>query len=129
MLDASGSQSRNQANVATQAYIISKALTMCNIPNRVMGFSSFMDYTIIKRFKNYEDSIECSENIFEYFCAGNNRDGLAIKAVCDHLIDRVEENKLLIVLSDGRPNDVKIGKDIERFSDIVSVYLKKVIRN
>ncbi|MGL5348659.1 MAG: nitric oxide reductase activation-like protein [Peptostreptococcaceae bacterium] len=190
LLDASGSQSRNQANVATQAYIISKALTMCSIPNRVMGFSSFMDYTIIKRFKDYEDGVECSENIFEYFCAGNNRDGLAIKSVCDHLLDRDEENKILIVLSDGRPNDVKIGKDrertirgemsyrgvagvkdtanevrkarqkgilvlgvftgkendleverliygkdfiytkeIERFSDIVSMYLKKVIRN
>lgn len=190
LLDASGSQSRNQANVATQAYIISKALTMCNIPNRVMGFSSFMDYTIIKRFKDYEDTIESTDNIFEYFCAGNNRDGLAIKSVCEHLIDRSEENKILIVLSDGRPNDVKIGKDrertirgemsyrgpvgikdtanevrnarqkgilvlgvftgkesdleaekliygkdfiytkdIERFSDIVSMYLKKVIRN
>ena len=28
LLDSSGSQSRNQANVATQAYIIARALTM-----------------------------------------------------------------------------------------------------
>ncbi|MGL6105622.1 nitric oxide reductase activation-like protein [Romboutsia sp.] len=114
LLDASGSQSRNQANVAAQAYIIAMALTMANIPNRVMGFSSFMDYTIMKRFKDYDDSIHTSENIFEYFCAGNNRDGLAIKAASEELLNRDEENKILIVLSDGRPNDVKIGKDRER---------------
>ncbi len=190
LLDSSGSQSRNQANVATQAYVIARALTMVGIPNRVMGFSSFMDYTILKRFKDYEDNIDSSENIFEYFCAGNNRDGLAIKSTCEGLSERNEENKILIVLSDGRPNDVKIGKDrersirgemayrgivgvrdaanevrkarqngilvlgvftgkeidleaerliygkdfiytkdIERFSDIVSMYLKKIIRN
>ena len=152
--------------------------------------SSFIDYTILKRFRDYDDKIESSENIFEYYCTGNNRDGLAIKSTCDFLLDRKEENKILIILSDGKPNDVKIGKDrersirgemayrgavgikdtanevrrarqqwilgwgvftgkesdleaerliygkdfiytkdIERFSDIVSMYLKKVIRN
>ena len=38
------------------------------------------------------------ENIFEYFAAGNNRDGLAIKATCDGLLEREEENKILIVI-------------------------------
>jgi len=114
LLDGSGSQSRNQSNVATQAYIISKALIKSNIPNRVVGFSSFMDYTILKRFRDYDDSEEYCENIFDYFCTGNNRDGLAIKSICHELINRDEENKILIVLSDGKPNDVKIGKDREK---------------
>ncbi|MCH1959099.1 nitric oxide reductase activation-like protein [Romboutsia hominis] len=114
LLDSSGSQTRNQANVAIQAYIISTALTKAGIPNRVMGFSSLMDYTILKRFRDYEDKITNNENIFEYFCAGNNRDGLAIKSICEGLLEREEENKILIVLSDGRPNDIKIGKDRER---------------
>lgn len=114
LLDGSGSQSRNQGNVATQAYIISKALIKANIPNRVVGFSSFMDYTILKRFRDYDDNEESCENIFDYFCTGNNRDGLAIKSICHELINRNEENKILIVLSDGKPNDVKIGKDREK---------------
>lgn len=190
LLDSSGSQSRNQYRVSIQAYIIASALTLAKVPNRVIGFSSFLDYTILKRFRDYKDSINTNENIFEYFCAGNNRDGLAIKSVCDGLLERDEENKILIVLSDGKPNDVKIGsskersirgetsykgeiavkdtarevrnarkkgilvlgvftgkeneliaekliygkdfiyaKDIERFSDIVSMYLKKIIKN
>lgn len=114
LLDGSGSQSRNQYDVATQAYIISKALIKANIPNRVVGFSSFMDYTILKRFRDYDDNEESCENIFDYFCTGNNRDGLAIKSICHELINRNEENKILIVLSDGKPNDVKIGKDREK---------------
>lgn len=190
LLDASGSQSRNQFNVAIQAYIIASALTSIGIPNRVMGYLSFLDYTVLKRYRDYNDNINSCENIFEYFAAGNNRDGLAIKATCESLLEREEENKILIVLSDGKPNDVKIGKDrsrslrgeasykglvgvkdtalevrkarkqgilvlgvftgkevdleaekiiygkdfiytkdIERFSDIVAMYLKKIIKN
>jgi nitric oxide reductase activation protein len=87
---------------------------MAGIANRVMSFSSFMDYTILKRFRNYDENLDSCENIFEYFCAGNNRDGLAIKSICDGLLKRSEENKILIVLSDGKPNDVKFGKDRER---------------
>ena len=37
-----------------------------------------------------------------------------IKATCEGLWEREEENKILIVLSDGKPNDVKIGKDSSR---------------
>lgn len=114
LLDGSGSQRRNQSDIATQAYTISMALTMAGIANRVMSFSSFMDYTILKRFRNYDENLDSCENIFEYFCAGNNRDGLAIKSICDGLLKRSEENKILIVLSDGKPNDVKFGKDRER---------------
>lgn len=114
LLDASGSQSRNQFNVAIQAYIITMALTSIGIPNRVMGYLSFLDYTILKRYRDYNDNINSCENIFEYFSAGNNRDGLAIKATCHSLKEREEENKILIVLSDGKPNDVKFGKDRAR---------------
>lgn len=109
LLDASGSQSKNQTRVANQGYIISQALTLANIPNRVTSFCSFLDYTILRRFRDYNSSIDESENIFEYFSAGNNRDGLAINAVCENLIIKEEENKILIVLSDGKPNDIKIG--------------------
>lgn len=114
LLDSSGSQTSKQFMVAIQAYILSAALTLAGIPNRVMGFQSFLDYTILKRFRDYNDNVRKCEDIFEYYCSGNNRDGLAIKATCDGLLEREEENKILIVLSDGKPNDVKIGKDSSR---------------
>jgi Nitric oxide reductase activation protein len=110
LIDSSGSQRRNQSNVAIQAYILAMALTQLGIPNRVLGFSSFLDYTVIKRFRDYESPLSANDNIFEYYCSGNNRDGLAIKTTCEDLIKRGEDNKSLIVLSDGRPNDIKVGK-------------------
>lgn len=110
LIDSSGSQRRNQAMVATQAYVLAQSLTLNAIPNRVMGFSSFLDYTILKRYRDYESNLRANDNIFEYFCTGNNRDGLAIKTVVEDLKNRPEENKILIILSDGRPNDIKVGK-------------------
>ncbi|ABR49667.1 Nitric oxide reductase activation protein-like protein [Alkaliphilus metalliredigens QYMF] len=114
LLDASGSQVARQGKVATQGYIISEGLTLAGIPNRVMSFCNLLDYTILRRFRDYTSPRSENENIFEYFSAGNNRDGLAIQAVCQGLLNRSEENKILIVLSDGKPNDVKISKDNTR---------------
>lgn len=110
LIDSSGSQRRNQPKVAAQAYVLSQALTLAGIPNRVNGFSSFLDYTVIKRFRDYHDKITENSNIFEYHCTGNNRDGLAIRTIVSQLIKREEDNKVLIILSDGRPNDIKVGK-------------------
>ncbi|MGL4282388.1 MAG: nitric oxide reductase activation-like protein, partial [Eubacterium aggregans] len=110
LIDASGSQSRNKYRVAAQAYILTEALTGAGIPTRVQGYSSFLDFSILKRFRDYESPHAANENIFEYFCSGNNRDGLAIKAATYDLIKRPEENRILIVLSDGRPNDLHVGK-------------------
>ncbi|AKL94746.1 nitric oxide reductase activation protein [Clostridium aceticum] len=111
LLDASGSQIARQGKVASQGYIISEALTLAGIPNRVMSFCNFLDYTILRRFRDYTSPRSENQNIFEYFSAGNNRDGLAIQAVSQGLLNRSEENKILIVLSDGKPNDVKISND------------------
>lgn len=124
LIDSSGSQRRNQSKVAIQAYILAMALTQLGLPNRVLGFSSFLDYTVIKRFRDYESPLSANDNIFEYYCSGNNRDGLAIKATCEDLIKRREDNKILIVLSDGRPNDIKVGKG--QVNDLAEAYRGRV---
>lgn len=110
LIDASGSQRTRQAQVAIQAYILSEALSNVEIPHRVMSFCTFWDYTILHRFRSYDDPRTCNENIFDYSTSSNNRDGLAISAAADGLLEREEENKLLIVLSDGRPNDVIVNR-------------------
>lgn len=110
LIDASGSQRSRQAQVAIQAYILSEALSNVDIPHRVMSFCTFWDYTIMQRFRSYDDPRTANENIFEYSTSSNNRDGLAIQAAADGLLEREEENKLLIILSDGRPNDVIVNR-------------------
>lgn len=110
LLDSSGSQMERQSRVASQGYVISQALSLVNIPNRVLSFNNFLDFTIIRRFRDYNDPIIKNKNIFEYYATGSNRDGLAIRAVVESLEKRPEEHKILIVLSDGKPNDVKVTK-------------------
>ena len=110
LIDAIGSQRKRQGQVAMQAYILSEALSIANVPHRVMSFCTFWDYTILHRFREYEDDRSANENIFEYNTSSNNRDGLAIKAAGYELLNREEEHKILIVLSDGRPYDVILNR-------------------
>jgi len=110
LIDASGSQRSRQGQVAMQAYILSEALSNVNIPHRVMSFCTFWDYTIMHRFRGYEDDRSANSNIFEYITSSNNRDGLALKAAGHGLLNRDEEHKVLIVLSDGRPYDVILNR-------------------
>lgn len=110
LIDASGSQRKRQGQVAMQAYILSEALSIANVPHQVMSFCTFWDYTILHRFREYEDDRSANENIFEYNTSSNNRDGLAIKAAGYELLNREEEHKILIVLSDGRPYDVILNR-------------------
>ena len=110
LIDASGSQRVRQPKVALQGYIISRALSNVGIPHRVMSFCSFWDYTVLHRFRDYDEDRSADKNIMEYTTSSNNRDGLAIRAAADGLLKRQEENKVLIVLSDGRPNDIIVNR-------------------
>lgn len=99
LLDASTSQTNRQTTISAQAFIIAESMKKCGIPCRVISFCSMTGYTILRVFKNNND-------IFEYVSNGCNRDGLAIRAA-HHLINMEHsEHKMLIVLSDVKPNDV-----------------------
>ena len=110
LIDASGSQMSRQGEVALQAYIISEALSNAELPHRVMSYCTFWDYTILHRFREYDDPRSANENIFNYVTSSNNRDGLASRAAGYGLLNREEEKKILIILSDGRPYDVIVNR-------------------
>ena len=110
LIDSSGSQAGRQAQVAAQGYIISEALSQAGIPHRVTGYCAFWGYTVLQRFRDYEDPRETNERIFQFRAYANNRDGLALKTVGSSLMERPEKNKILIVLSDGKPCDMSIQR-------------------
>lgn len=110
LIDASGSQRDRQSLVAIQGYMISEALSNVGIPHMVTGFCTFWDYTVLHRFRDYDEGREANKRIFEFHSSANNRDGLAIRAAAYSLSQREEENKILIVLSDGRPNDQIVNR-------------------
>lgn len=79
LIDSSGSQAGRQAQVAAQGYIISEALSQARIPHRMTGYCAFWGYTVLQRFRDYEDPSETNERIFQFRAYANNRDGLALK--------------------------------------------------
>ena len=105
LLDASTSQINRQEIVAAQGYMIAEALTRCNIPVRVSSFCSLSGYTILTRYRDYYEK-DKNERIFRYFTTGCNRDGLAVRALCREMENNPCEHKLVILLSDVKPNDV-----------------------
>lgn len=105
LLDASTSQIQQQQTVAAQAFIIAESLTRCQIPVCVNSFCSMSGYTIFTQLRDY-DRPEDNRRIFRYFTSGSNRDGLGIRIGAGQMERRAADRKLLIVLSDCRPNDV-----------------------
>ena len=105
LLDASTSQKYRQEIVSNQGYIIAESLDRCNIPCRVMSFCSMTGYTILRIFRDYHER-GVNGRIFEYVSNGCNRDGLAVR-MAHHLMEKQScDHKILIVLSDAKPNDV-----------------------
>ena len=47
----------------------------------------------------------CAEQIFRYFAAGWNRDGLALRGAGHLMEGSPAKNRLLIILTDASPND------------------------
>lgn len=105
LLDASTSQKNRQETVSAQGYMIAESLTHCGIPCRVMSFCSMTGYTVVRIFRDYDKPGD-NKNIFEYVSNGCNRDGLAIAAAHRLMGETQYEHKLLIILSDVKPNDV-----------------------
>lgn len=110
LIDASGSQKKREAMVALQSYMFSSALSLVGLPHRVMSYCTYGDHTVIRRFRDYSDGPETDIRILEYYAGSNNRDGLAVAAAGTDLIKRKEDRRILVVLSDGLPNDMTAGR-------------------
>ncbi len=111
LIDASGSQISRQSMVALQSYMFSAALSRIQIPHRVMSYCTYGGHTVLRRFRDYDDKPEADRKILEYRATSNNRDGLALAAAGVELLKRREDHKIVIVFSDGLPNDMVSGRN------------------
>ena len=110
LIDASSSRKDSQEQIAAQSYILVKSLDLCRIPLQVYSYCSIRGYTVLRLFQSYGE-IDRAEEVFSYVAAGNNRDGLALRGA-GHLMENSEqEKKLLLVLTDGSPQDDRIAAE------------------
>lgn len=104
LIDASSSRKQMQEQIAAQAYILAKSLEQCDIPAQIYSYCSIRGYTILRIFKSYEEE-QNEDELFRYVAAGNNRDGLALRAA-GHMMESSEKSKrILLVLTDASPQD------------------------
>ena len=104
LLDGSASRLHCQETIAAQGYILSESLSRCGIPVRVSSFCSLRGYTVLRILKDYQDK-SGGKKIFQYFAAGWNRDGLALRGINQLLKNAPLEKHLVILLTDASPND------------------------
>ena len=105
LLDASTSQKGRLESISGQAFCIAEALTRCRIPCRVSSFCSMSGYTILRIFRDYTETGK-NEKIFDFVANGCNRDGLAIRVLHRMISESACEHRLLIILSDVKPQDI-----------------------
>ena len=104
MLDASASRLHCQETIAIQGYILAKSLAACAIPVRVTSFCSLRGYTVLRILKDFGDK-NGERNVFNYFAAGWNRDGLALRGAGELMQSAPADKHLLILLTDASPDD------------------------
>lgn len=115
LLDASASQFERQEAVSLQAFILTEAFSGLGIPIAVWSFQNLYEYTAIRLFRDYQSPRSENMSIFDYKSDGSNRDGLAIRTLSHRIIGKPSEaHPILIVLSDGKPNDKRGRTDADR---------------
>lgn len=116
LMDASSSRRQLQQNIVAQAYVLSKSLTNCGIPVQIYSYCSIRGYTVMHIFKEYDD-YGVEDELFRYVAAGNNRDGLALRAA-SHLMEQSQKpKKLLFMFSDASPQDDQIAGEGAFYKD------------
>ena len=104
LMDASSSRKQMQEQIAAQAYVLDRSLEQCGIPAQIYSYCSIRGYTVLRIFKRYGEMSK-SDELFRYVAAGNNRDGLALRAA-GHLLEAGEKpGRILLMLTDASPQD------------------------
>ncbi|EDZ1273612.1 porphyrin biosynthesis protein [Cronobacter sakazakii] len=149
VIDLSGSMSGKKIHLAlASAYTIADALDRINVPNIITGFTTFgnPDYSTMSKagfsrfealmlpiIKNWNEKANSPEIRARMGCVGetfpllNNVDGESIAQLASLFSGRIEDKKIMMVMSDGAPCAAGDGfaphlrsvtNEIETLSDI-----------
>ena len=105
VVDASGSNSYREGDIAHILYIMTKGLRNAGIPVRVQTFCTLSaGSTAMIRMVDYHDTEDKVINTLGYVANGANRDGVAYRAAY-HMMERdPDTNHLMFCISDGQPS-------------------------
>ena len=104
LMDASSSRRQMQEQIAAQAYVLERSLSQCGIPVQIYSYCSIRGFTVMRIFKSYGEA-HTEDELFRYVAAGNNRDGLALRAAGHLMKESQKPKKILLVFTDASPQD------------------------
>ena len=125
LVDESGSmKGEKRENARKVAIMLEYVLRNVHVPLMVCGHSQTLNYVQINDYVSFDciDKKDCYR-LTQTSSYGGNLDTVALSYVAEKLIQRPEENKILIVISDGCPNE-----GAELLSKTVEYYRKKGIK-
>lgn len=129
LVDLSGSMEGSRLHYAKLGAI--QLLEFCNrinVPISVYGHDSSGNTVNIYNFFNFNSSKSKKYSLMNMKAGKGNRDGAAIRFCCEQL-DKREEKKMFVIISDGQPSAMNYG-GFEAENDIHSImkeYQKKGI--
>lgn len=105
LVDNSGSMGHHKIEQARNCAIaLSEVFVALNIPIKVMGFSDGNGYDACHyHYVNWSKSLNERVKLLGMESRNSNFDGYAIRYATKALMKRHEQNKMLIVISDGQP--------------------------
>lgn len=130
LVDESGSMGGPREEAARKASILLEDFARgLNVPTLICGHSTEGSGTFALYSYVEFDKIDGGDKyrLADIHARSQNRDGLALKIMCERLSKRTEEVKMLIVISDGQPCDHGYGgSSAEReMQEICREYRKK----
>ncbi|MBS4217412.1 hypothetical protein KHA96_03680 [Bacillus sp. FJAT-49711] len=112
LVDCSASMEDKMKETKKGIILFHEALKSVRVPHEVTGFwedaneaSSNRQPNYFKRVIDFTTSLiaKTGPEIMELEAEEDNRDGFAIRIMCERLLKRIEKQKFLIVFSDGEP--------------------------
>lgn len=116
LIDESGSMSGTRIRKALEmAILIEDFCRGLHVPVAISGHSDVGGKEVLRNYICFEDTSNNRMYSLTHMASGGcNRDGLALRHCIRNLAERDEEVKLMIVISDGRPNSQNYwGSDAE----------------
>lgn len=105
LIDESGSMSGTRIQKALEmAIIIEDFCRGLGVPLSIVGHCDSSGVCLRNYIRFEDENANRKYNLSEMRAGGCNRDGFALRYCINNLLEREEENKLMIIISDGRPN-------------------------
>lgn len=113
LLDASGSMAGSVGATAIVAYIVAKAMLQAGMKVAVEAFDAGGSSCCVYHHMLLPWDSAKVEQVLGYHAMHQNRDGYSIRAAYHELLQRPEQYKILIVLSDGSPYHAGVSEAIK----------------